>query len=93
MILELLKAMILFSGDIFPVNREIFFLSTSRNISQEALCCATNGLVGANIIVFALPLYFSRALAINKIPIIVFPSPVGRTTKLFFALHFFTILS
>ena len=86
-IFDLLNKIILFSGGVLPVKSTIFSLSISTNFSQEARCCETKGLVGAKIITFASDLCFLKQLAICKIPIIVFPKPVGKTTKEFLFLH------
>jgi hypothetical protein len=86
-----LKSKILFSGEIFPVNEVIKLESIFKKSSHEALCCETKGRVGARIMILDSG-YFYRVLPISKIPIIVFPKPVGKTIKEFLPMHLLIIL-
>ena len=64
----------------------------SKKDSQDLLCWKTKGRVGARMSTFDLE-YFCKAWEVNKMPIIVFPNPVGKTIKEFLLLHFLNILS
>ena len=72
------------SGESFPVTVMNFSFGIRRESMNDFSCWETSGFVGARIMIFESGC-FERRRAVKPMAIGVFPVPVGRTTRVFFA--------
>ena len=69
-----------FFGGIFPVNNTMSSCGMLRVFFKKAACCSTSGFVGERRRIFPSP----KRETITSNATIVFPRPVGRTTRVDF---------
>ena len=89
-IFEVLYNSFLFAGETAPVNKEIS--STSVDSLNSLNIWFANGFVGVKKSIFEFGCWFNLVIAV-KIPIFVFPNPVGKTTKVLLLVQVSRIVS